>query len=265
VAYGSPTPVTGSRTQKVNSNASASLHAPDREPGPFRQPQVAQDPVSPRTSWIDRLFLGGLALVAAGACGILALMAWQAPEVIRAAYRPTAAFTAIPAADLGPLHTPTPDATATATATAVPSSTATEAPPPTPTATRVLVVGPPQDVSPGHRWIDIDISEQRLAAYEGDTLVLSADVSTGLPGTPTPLGEFRIYRRVPIQAMGGPDYYLPNVQYVAYFDRDYAIHATYWHDNFGQPMSHGCVNMRTADARWLYEWAPLGTLVRVHE
>jgi lipoprotein-anchoring transpeptidase ErfK/SrfK len=206
-------------------------------------------------------------------------MAWQAPGVIRAAQRPTAAFTALFATDLDAVHTPTP--AETATATAVPSPTATDVPPPTatdvplptateaqlptPTVTQALLTRPEQGSPPDDRWIDIDLSEQKLAAYEGDTLVLSAAVSTGLPGAPTPPGEFRIYRRVPIQVMAGPGYYLPNVEYVAYFYRDYAIHATYWHDNFGQPMSHGCVNMRTADARWLYEWAPIGTPVRVHD
>jgi lipoprotein-anchoring transpeptidase ErfK/SrfK len=65
--------------------------------------------------------------------------------------------------------------------------------------------------------------------------------------------------------MGGPDYLLRDVRYVAYFEKDYALHATYWHDNFGQPMSHGCVNLRTADAQWLYGWAPIGTPVYVHD
>lgn len=215
--------------------------------------------------WIDAMLASGIVLALAGACAVLALMAWQTPELMRAVHRPAVAPTGTSPATGAPLHTPTWTATVTPAATAVPSPTTTEALPPTPTATRVLLAGPAQGASPGHRWIDIDISEQRLAAYEGDTRVLSAAVSTGRPGMPTPLGEFRIYRRVPAQAMGGPDYYLPNVQYVAYFYRDYAIHATYWHDNFGQPVSHGCVNMRTADARWLYEWAPVGTLVRVHE
>jgi len=63
--------------------------------------------------------------------------------------------------------------------------------------------------------------------------------------------------------MSGPGYNLPNVQFVAYFYRDYAMHGTYWHDNFGHPMSHGCVNLRNIDAEWLYGWAPIGTPVLV--
>jgi lipoprotein-anchoring transpeptidase ErfK/SrfK len=62
----------------------------------------------------------------------------------------------------------------------------------------------------------------------------------------------------------GFNYVLSNVPYVMYFYGDYAIHGTYWHNNFGTPMSHGCVNMTTADARWLYNWSSYGTLVNVH-
>ena len=63
--------------------------------------------------------------------------------------------------------------------------------------------------------------------------------------------------------MSGAGYYLPNVEFVSYFYKGYAIHGTYWHNNFGQPMSHGCVNMTNADASWIYGWAPMGTPVRV--
>jgi len=55
--------------------------------------------------------------------------------------------------------------------------------------------------------------------------------------------------------MSGPGYRLPNVPHVMFFYKAYALHGTYWHNNFGQPMSHGCVNLRTEDARWLYEWS----------
>jgi lipoprotein-anchoring transpeptidase ErfK/SrfK len=79
----------------------------------------------------------------------------------------------------------------------------------------------------------------------------------------TPVGEFKIYRKVRSQVMSGPGYHLPNVEYVSYFAGGNAIHGTYWHNNFGHPMSHGCVNMRNDDARWIYRWAPVGTPVRV--
>jgi lipoprotein-anchoring transpeptidase ErfK/SrfK len=110
----------------------------------------------------------------------------------------------------------------------------------------------------------VDLSNQKLIAYEGDTPVYWVTVSTGLPGTPTVTGEYRIYVKYPAQTMSGPGYYLPDVPYVMYFYLGYGIHGTYWHSNFGQPMSHGCVNTPTPDAEWLYRWADVGTLVNVH-
>jgi len=105
------------------------------------------------------------------------------------------------------------------------------------------------------RWIDVDLSEQRVVAYQGTEPVRAFTVSTGLSRTPTVMGEFRIRLKVRAQTMSGPGYYLPNVEWVQYFYEEYAFHGTYWHDNFGQPMSRGCVNMTNDDARWLFDWA----------
>ena len=113
------------------------------------------------------------------------------------------------------------------------------------------------------KQIVVDLSEQRVYAYENGVLVRQFVVSTGLPGTPTIQGSFTIQRKTPSRHMSGPGYDLPGVPWVMYFYRGYALHGTYWHNNFGQPMSHGCVNMRTPDAEWLYQWAPIGTSVRV--
>jgi lipoprotein-anchoring transpeptidase ErfK/SrfK len=113
------------------------------------------------------------------------------------------------------------------------------------------------------KQIVIDLSEQRVYAFENGQAVRQFVVSTGLPATPTVTGEYAIYVKYDSQAMSGPGYSLPNVPWVMYFYRGYGLHGTYWHNNFGQPMSHGCVNMRTAEAAWLYNWAPLGTSVRV--
>lgn len=126
---------------------------------------------------------------------------------------------------------------------------------------------PPSEVAgaSGERWIDVDISEQRLYAYEGDTLVNSFLVSTGIWKYPTVTGTFRIYVKLRYTDMSGPDYYLPDVPYVMYFYKGYGLHGTYWHNNFGTPMSHGCVNLSIPDAAWLYNWASVGTVVRVHE
>jgi len=111
--------------------------------------------------------------------------------------------------------------------------------------------------------IVVDLSDQMLYAYEGGSLLRSFVVSTGLPATPTVTGRFATYLRYDAQRMFGPGYDLPGVPYVQYFYQGYAIHGTYWHNNFGNPMSHGCVNMRTGEAQWLYNWAPMGTAVSV--
>lgn len=115
-----------------------------------------------------------------------------------------------------------------------------------------------------NRWIDVNLSEQQIYAYEGDVLVNSFVVSTGVYDTPTVTGEFKIYLKVPMQDMSGPGYYLSNVPWVMFFYGEYGFHGTYWHDNFGAPMSRGCVNLRTEDAEWLYYWASVGTPVVVH-
>ncbi len=109
------------------------------------------------------------------------------------------------------------------------------------------------------RWIRVDLSEQILVAYEGKKPVRAFVISSGLPGTPTVTGEFRIITKVSEQTMSGGSgayaYYLPGVKWVQYFYRDYGFHGTYWHNNFGNPMSHGCINMTNADAKWLFDWA----------
>ncbi|MBP6209839.1 MAG: L,D-transpeptidase family protein [Anaerolineales bacterium] len=116
----------------------------------------------------------------------------------------------------------------------------------------------------GERWIDVNLSEQRVYAYEGDTLVNSFIVSTGTWQTPTVTGKYKIWIKVRSQAMSGPGYYLPDVPYVMYFYKDYGLHGTYWHNNFGTPMSHGCVNLSIPDSQWLYNFASVGTVVNVH-
>ena len=137
------------------------------------------------------------------------------------------------------------------------------------------------------KWVDVDLSEQRAVAFEGMRPVETFVISSGRSNTPTVTGVFRIWAKVPLQRMSGGSraagtyYDLPNVPWVQYFFEDYSFHGTYWHNSFGRPMSHGCINMRNDDARWLYEWASpfhdggdwliteeqdeQGTLVVVHE
>jgi lipoprotein-anchoring transpeptidase ErfK/SrfK len=116
----------------------------------------------------------------------------------------------------------------------------------------------------GERWIDVDLTNQSVYAYEGDTVVNSFIVSTGTWLTPTVTGQYKVYVKYRSAPMSGPGYYLPDVPYIMYFYKSYGLHGTYWHHNFGTPMSHGCVNLQTDDAAWLYNWASVGTVVNVH-
>ncbi len=115
--------------------------------------------------------------------------------------------------------------------------------------------------------IEVDLSKQRLYAYEGERIVYEFPVSSG-KWYPTPTGTFKIWVKLRYTRMSGGDpargtyYNLPNVPYVMFYyndeiarDRGFSLHGTYWHNNFGHPMSHGCVNMRTADVEKLYYWA----------
>jgi LysM repeat protein len=118
------------------------------------------------------------------------------------------------------------------------------------------------------KWIDISIGRQTITAYQGSTPLKSVLVSTGVAWRPTPIGRYKVYMKISSQTMSGGSgadaYYLPGVPWVMYFTGAYAIHGTYWHQNFGKPMSHGCVNLTIADAKWFYEWAEMGTTVVTH-
>ena len=164
--------------------------------------------------------------------------------------------------------TPTPPFTPTPTPTDTPTPTPTETPTPLPTNTPLPYdynVSIPFEVEAGTHWIDIDLSLQRAYAYEGFSVVNTFVISTGTYLHPTVQGEFHIYVKYRYADMSGPGYYLPDVPYVMYFYEGYGLHGTYWHNNFGTPMSHGCVNFRTEDAGWVYNFLPLGALVNVHD
>ena len=128
-----------------------------------------------------------------------------------------------------------------------------------------------QGVTPheGH-WVLVNLAQQHLWAYDGTTLVQDLDVSTGVLGHATPTGSYWVQQRFLSQEMIGPGYDLPNVPYVQYFGNDqlswgegYSLHGTYWHHNFGHVMSHGCVNLPTDFAAWLWDWATVGTPVEI--
>jgi hypothetical protein len=116
--------------------------------------------------------------------------------------------------------------------------------------------------------IFVDLTAQRIYAKEGDTTVYEFPISSGKPWWATPTGTFKIWIKLDSTRMSGGsrekgDYYnLPNVKYTMFFYNDkvpkhkgYGIHGAYWHDNFGQPMSHGCINMRNEDVEKIYNWA----------
>jgi lipoprotein-anchoring transpeptidase ErfK/SrfK len=190
-------------------------------------------------------------------------------------------LTSQPAAATQTQDTLEPVAKATFTATATPTPTETPTPTPSPTPTITETPTPtstptprpafsweystdPNELADEGRWIDIDLSEQRVRAYEGAEPVMEFIVSTGTSAHPTVTGQFRIYVKLRSTPMSGPGYYLPGVPFTMYFYKGYALHGTYWHSNFGVPMSHGCVNFRTSDAETLFNWAEVGTLVNVH-
>ena len=113
------------------------------------------------------------------------------------------------------------------------------------------------------REIVVLLNAQAIYAYENGVLQKAVRVSTGKKATPTVKGDHKIWLKRRSQTMSGEDYSLDNVEWVMYFYRDYAIHGTWWHTNFGQPMSHGCVNLTNTDAQWFYEFASIGTPVHV--
>ncbi len=191
-------------------------------------------------------------------------------QVDKPTYTPTITLTPTPTFTF----TPSPTFTQTQTPTDTPLPTATNTPLPTLAPTDTLLPQTASNSDPygqftglsgtGERWIDVNLSQQTLYAYEGNTLVASFLVSTGVWQFPTVTGQFHIYVKYLYTDMAGIGYYLPNVPYTMYFYKGYGIHGTYWHHNFGHPMSHGCVNMYTPDAAWMFNFASVGTLVNIH-
>jgi lipoprotein-anchoring transpeptidase ErfK/SrfK len=130
------------------------------------------------------------------------------------------------------------------------------------------ITAPVTRAAKAQKAIVVSISHQMLWAYKGQKVVLSTYVSTGRAGFDTPVGSFAVLTKLPSQTMegviGGEYYNVPDVPSVLYFTNSgHALHGTYWHNNFGMPMSHGCVNLPLDVAAWLYDWAPVGTPVLI--
>jgi len=127
------------------------------------------------------------------------------------------------------------------------------------------------DVPLENKRIEVNLTTQILTAYEYDQIAFQTNISSGIPAgrpspnvisTKTPSGEFRIMSKYPSKHMGNgslfadiDDYELPGVPWTSFFtESGVAFHGTYWHDNFGTPMSHGCINMRIDEAKWVFRW-----------
>ena len=250
---------------------------------PARQPAGATQPIVPahpparqkprprRAGQVARRWARGILISSAAVCCATVATAALFAHTAGAAQDPivfanlqkdpgtaTPTFTATVTPTVTPAFTPRPTPTFAASATRRPQPAPTQAP----------ATAYPQSAAAasaaGTRWIDVDLSTQTVVAYQGNSPVATFLVSTGVAAHPTVTGRYRIYVKYRYDDMTGPGYYLPNVPYVMYFYEGYSLHGTYWHHNFGHPMSHGCVNMRTSDAAWLYNWASVGTLVNIH-
>ena len=122
----------------------------------------------------------------------------------------------------------------------------------------------PASIRPDERWVGVNLSEQTVVAYEGDKPVYAALAATGLPRTPTVQGVFRTWMRLISRKMVGGSaatggyYYLEEVPWTCYFYSGYSLHGAYWHDAFGSPRSHGCVNLSPYDAWWIFKWSEPG-------
>ena len=115
------------------------------------------------------------------------------------------------------------------------------------------------------RWIQIDLSKQRLIAWEGDRVVYGSAISSGKKSTPTLVGTFNIQSKLKTTRMRGNGYDVPNVPHAMFYQGNYGIHGAYWHKRFGTPVSHGCVNLAPKHAKWLFEWASVGTPVVIQK
>lgn len=127
------------------------------------------------------------------------------------------------------------------------------------------VLAPPAPPTQEGKAISVDISKQIAYAWLDGELQYFAKVSSGKGGHKTPTGNFKVYGKSRDQKMSGADFYLPHIPFILWYNGDYSFHGTYWHNNFGTPMSHGCSNLSVQDAKWFFEFAEVGTPVIIFE
>jgi len=119
-------------------------------------------------------------------------------------------------------------------------------------------------------WVEVSLEEQVLYMYMGSEIISAYHVSTGRPGNErlismeTRKGVYKMYALYKSYPMWGRDWWCPDVPYAMFFHHEYAIHGAYWHNNFGTPVSHGCVNMSEIDAAEVFARVKKGTVVWVH-
>jgi len=130
-------------------------------------------------------------------------------------------------------------------------------------------VGGAYDQPNGSKWIDVNQTTFQVTLYEGTTPIHQILAVTGAPATPTHNGTFYIYLRYTTQTMRGYNadgtrYVSPDVPWVSYFNGSEALHGAPWRSSFGYRASHGCINLPVSEAKYIFDWAPLGTMVVVH-
>ena len=114
------------------------------------------------------------------------------------------------------------------------------------------------------KFIDVNLSAQTVTLYEHNQQVRTMICSSGSKATPSLTGTYAVYAKAEKLDMEGEDYSAPDVPWVLMFNGDYTIHGNYWATTFGVPSSHGCVGLPVTDAEFLYNWAPIGTIVSIH-
>ncbi len=130
---------------------------------------------------------------------------------------------------------------------------------------------PPAGVS-ASRWIEVNLDEQTLAVYQDEQLVFATVIASGVEPFWTRPGLFQIYEKKPTETMSGSTtsdrsdyYYLEDVPWTMYFDEKRALHGAYWHNFFGYPRSHGCINLSVGDSHWLFDWAVEGDFIYIYD